>query len=206
MKLTSKRAPRRRYRGEAGTGRQRGPGSVRGVSLRTLLLERVWSQSYGVGLDANVAGLLVLDKPGPSAALNASQSGVHLVLELGQAAEALVNGLGQSTRRRLTTAGVLGGQVLPEESVVQVTTAVEVDGGLKVDLSRDVVLGLGLLQLLDGSVVAVDIGLVVVLVVQLHDLARDRGLQSTVVIWVNTSVPSFRPRRGGRCSSRTSST
>lgn len=62
------------------------------------------------------------------------------------------------------------------------TTTVEVDGGLKGDLGGNVALVLSLLELLNSGVVAVDIGVVVVLVVQLHDLAVDGGLESTIVV------------------------
>lgn len=138
---------------------------------------------YGVGLDANVTGLLVLDEPGPAATLDSSKSSVHLVLELLQAAEGVVDGSRQGTGRGLTTASALGSKVLPEEGVVQVTTTVEVDQGLEGNLGRNVVLVLGLLELLNGSVVAVDVGLVVVLVVKLHDLAGDGGLESAIVVY-----------------------
>ncbi len=42
---------------------------------------------------------------------------------------------------------------------------------------------IGFSDLLQGAVEAVDVGLVVVLVVELHDLARDVGLEGAVVIW-----------------------
>lgn len=138
--------------------------------------------TYGVGADSNLSGLLVLHEPSPATALNASQSSVHLGLELADATVGGVNGLGQSTRRGLTTAGTLGGKVLPEESVVKVATTVEVDSGLESDLSSDVALSLSLLKLLKGVVVAGHIGVVVVLVVNLHDLARNGGLKSTIVV------------------------
>lgn len=138
--------------------------------------------TYSVGADADLAGLLVLDEPSPATALDASKSSVHLVLEFAEAAVGRVNGLGERARRGLTTAGVLWGQVLPEEGVVQVSTTVKVDSGLEGDLGRDVTLGLGLLELLNGVVVVGDIGVVVVLVVQLHDLSGDGGLESTVVV------------------------
>lgn len=138
--------------------------------------------TYGIGADSDLSGLLVLHEPSPATALNASQSSVHLGLELADATVGRVDGLGQSTRRGLTTAGTLGGKVLPEESVVEVTTTVEVDSGLESDLSSDVALSLGLLQLLKGVVVAGDIGVVVVLVVNLHDLAGNRGLKSAIVV------------------------
>jgi hypothetical protein len=73
-------------------------------------------------------------------------------------------------------------QVLPEQSVVQVTAAVEVEkrrnsGGL-----CEITLGLGFANRLESTVEAIDIGLVVLGVVQFHDLARNVWLESTVVI------------------------
>jgi hypothetical protein len=41
---------------------------------------------------------------------------------------------------------------------------------------------LGLLELLNSGVVAVDVGVVVVLVVELHDLAGDRRLKGAIVV------------------------
>lgn len=138
--------------------------------------------TYGIGADSDLSGLLVLHEPSPATALNASQSSVHFGLELADATIGGVNGLGQSTRRGLTAASTLGSKVLPEESVVEVATAVEVDSGLESDLSSDVALSLGLLQLLKGVVVAGHIGVVVVLVVNLHDLAGNGGLKSAIII------------------------
>lgn len=127
--------------------------------------------------------MLVLDEPSPTATLDASQSGVHLLLELLEATVGGVDSLGQSTGWGLTTASALGSQVLPEEGVVQVATTVEVDEGLQGNLGGNVTLVLSLLELLNSGVVAGDIGVVVVLVVQLHDLAVDGGLQGAIVVW-----------------------
>lgn len=158
---------------------------------QSLIFHCSQSVTYSVAANANLASLLVLDEPSPSAALDAGQGGVHLVLELAEAAVGVVDGLSQGTRRGLTTTSALGSQVLPEEGVVQVTTTVEVDGGLEGNLGRDVTLGLGILQLLHGVVVVGDVGFVVVVVVQLHDLAGDRGLQGTIVVWFAMSVDSL---------------
>lgn len=68
-------------------------------------------------------------------------------------------------------------------------TTVEVDEWLLCDLSLDITLVLGLLQLLDGGVVGGDVGVVVLGVVELHDLAADGGLKGAVVVWRVTSVP-----------------
>jgi len=144
----------------------------------------VYGETHGIGADADLAGLLVLNEPSPARALNGSQSSVHLALERVEATVGGVDSLGQRAGGSSTTAGVLGSQVLPEEGVVKVATAVEVDGRLQSNLGGDVVLVLGLLELLNCIVVVGDIGVVVVLVVQLHDLAGDRGLQSTIVVWM----------------------
>lgn len=75
-----------------------------------------------VRLDADVAGLDVLDQPSPTATLDASESGVELLLESVEAAVFVVDSLGEGARRRLAAALGLGCEVLPEESVVDVTT------------------------------------------------------------------------------------
>lgn len=127
--------------------------------------------TYRVSPDTNLAGGGVLDEPSPSASLDASQSSVHLVLEFAEAAVGRVDSLSQRAGWGVTTTSALGSEVLPEEAVVQVTTTVKVDGRLKSNLGGNVVLSLSLLELLDGGIVAVDIGLVVLRVVELHDLA-----------------------------------
>jgi hypothetical protein len=58
----------------------------------------------------------------------------------------------------------------------------EVDERLLCDLSLDIALVLGLLQLLDGGVVGCDVGVVVLGVVKLHDLAADGGFKGAVVV------------------------
>jgi hypothetical protein len=65
---------------------------------------------------------------------------------------------------------------------------VEVDERLLCDLSLDIALVLGLLQLLDGGVVGGHVGVVVLGVVKLHDLAADGRLKGAVVVWENMSV------------------
>lgn len=115
----------------------------------------------------------------------------------------------------LTTAVLVGGcQVLPEQSVVDVSAAVEVEEGRDAGGLGRVALGLSLAKGLEGAVEAVDIGLVVLGVVQLHDLARDVRLECAVVVCrgqVHVSMPlprllskSSREAQGsGRASSLT---
>lgn len=62
-------------------------------------------------------------------------------------------------------------------------TAVEVYKRLLRDLRLDVALCLRLLQLLHRGVVRGYVGVVVLAVVELHDLAADGGLEGAVVIW-----------------------
>lgn len=66
--------------------------------------------------------------------------------------------------------------------MVDVSTPVEVDQWLQSNLCGDILLVLGGLELLGCGVEAVDVGLVMVLVVELHDLAGDGWFQRTVVV------------------------
>jgi hypothetical protein len=87
---------------------------------------------------------------------------------------------------RLSTSTLLARrQILPEESVVDMAAPMEVDQGLKRNLGLDILLLLGSSELLRCGVEAVDVGLVVVLVVELHDLAGDGGLERAVIICRN---------------------
>jgi hypothetical protein len=93
----------------------------------------------------------------------------------------------ESSVRLAATLTTGGGQVLPEEAVVDVTTAVEVEEGRDRSRLGEVALALGLADGLEGAVKAVHVGLVVLRVVQLHDLARDVGLEGAVIICADKS-------------------
>lgn len=71
------------------------------------------------------------------------------------------------------------------------STAMEVDHRLKGNGSLDVLLGLRGCDLLGGSIETVDVCLVVVLVVKLHNLSRDGGLERTVVVYDSASVIEY---------------
>ena len=75
----------------------------------------------GVGLDADVAGLHVLHQPRPAGALDAGERGVELALQLLERAVGVVDLLGESAGWGLAAALGLGCEVLPEESVVDVS-------------------------------------------------------------------------------------
>ena len=80
----------------------------------------------------------------------------------------------ERARGELPAPARLRREVLPEERVVDVAPAVELERGLEADaLARRGGLGVRVL----GSVQAVHVRLVVLRVVQLHDLARDVRLE-----------------------------
>ena len=124
----------------------------------------------------------VLDQPGPPAALDPRQFRIHQLLQTVHASVRLIDGGAQLPTRWLAAAGRLGGQVLPEEGVVDVSAAVEVDERLQGDLRRRVGRGGGGGELLGEGVVGVYVGLVMLAVVELHDLTGDGGLESAIVI------------------------
>lgn len=66
--------------------------------------------------------------------------------------------------------------------MVDMTAAVEFDGALEVDDAGRVSLADGGVELLERLVVVGDVGGVVLLVVQAHDLAGDGRLQRAVVV------------------------
>lgn len=76
--------------------------------------------------------------------------------------------------------------------MVQVSTAVEVDDRLQGNLCGNILLLCSSLNLLAGSVKAVDVCLVVVLVVKLHDLAGDGWLECAIVVCVTISMRADR--------------
>jgi hypothetical protein len=132
--------------------------------------------------DGQSASVLVLDEPGPAGALDAGEGSIGLLLESLEGAKVLVDGSQKLALGLTTTALAVGSKVLPEEGVVDVTTAVEVEkrslSGSSLGVSLVVGLGDGV-----GSVVeASNVGLVVLGVVKLHDLARDVGLKSAIVV------------------------
>lgn len=81
-----------------------------------------------------------------------------------------------------TTALAVGGKVLPEQRVVDMATTVEVEERSLRSRGLGITLVLGLGESVGGSVEAVDVGLMVLGVVELHDLSGDVGFEGTVVV------------------------
>lgn len=136
----------------------------------------------GAGDEAEGARGLVLDEPGPARALDTGEGSVGLLLEVVKGAKVLVDGREELAGGLAAAALAVGGKVLPEERVVDVAAAVEVEQRRLGRSSLGVALGLGLGEGLDGRVEAGDVGLVVLGVVELHDFARDLGFERAVVV------------------------
>jgi hypothetical protein len=81
-----------------------------------------------------------------------------------------------------TTTLALWRQVLPEQCMVEMPTTVEVNQRLEGNGGCDVVPFLRILKLLICCVIAVDICLVVIFVMQLHNPSRNMWFQCAIVI------------------------
>jgi hypothetical protein len=116
---------------------------------------------------------------GPAGSLDAECRGLELGPERVERPVLVVDGRAELAVRLVAT---LGGEVLPEDRVVDV--AAEVEGQVLLELVDRVerVVGVCLVHLLDRGVQAVHIVLMVLAMVQLHDLARDVRVERTVVI------------------------
>lgn len=127
-----------------------------------------------LGRDDAETCCVVLDQPAPAAAGDAQQRSVESLLELVKAAPDAGDlgdqagcGVGRSIRARG------GGEVFPEEGVVDVASAVEVECCQNGDAALKRV---GVVCF-DSLVQVCDVGLVVLAVVKLHDLGRDVRFQ-----------------------------
>ena len=75
-----------------------------------------------------------------------------------------------------------GAEGLPEEFVVQVTATVEADQVWQRNATLEVVTSLGLCLLLEELVKIVDVGSVVLAVVEIKEMATDDGLKRTDLV------------------------
>jgi hypothetical protein len=88
----------------------------------------------------------------------------------------------ENARRLASTVPAGRGKVLPEQGVVEVASAMEVEERRDAGSLCKIALALGLGDRLQRGVETSHIGLVVLLVVQLHDLTGDVRLKGTIVV------------------------
>src|SRR5439155_6515231 len=139
-----------------------------------------------VRLDRHLA-LLVREQPGPSAAELADGSLLKLLLERVVAAERALDGVAQPARR---VAAAAGAHDAPEDRVIRVAAGVVADGcpdvlGHRVDPPQEVLdrLGAEVGVLFDSGVVVVDVGRVMLVVMDLHRLSVDVRLERIEGVW-----------------------
>lgn len=132
----------------------------------------------GDNLKLGVLG--VESEPAPAGALDGGNGSVEAGLQVVERAKVTLDGLLEGTVVELSTALLGRGKVLPEERVVDVTTTVEFDGTLELDLLANVVARDGRVVSLDGVVKVGNVKLVVLGVVDGHDLLGDGGLEGIV--------------------------
>lgn len=164
-------------------------------------LEKLTQQGILVSSRDNVEllGLRVVTQPAPTGALNGGDLSVKLLLQLVETTKVTVDRILEHTGAQLATTVLLRSQILPEQRVVDVTTSIEVDRFLKSDGRLDVLLVDGFRELFFGLVESVDVGLVVLGVVQLHDLGRDGGFERSVVVGeIGERVLGPHGRKGAR--------
>lgn len=137
----------------------------------------------GCGGNLKSFGRGVVSEPAPSRALDSGSGSVELLLHVLDRAKRLHDGLLQGTVTQSTTVALLrrrgGGEVLPEKRVVNVASTVETESCLE----GDALLGcrcFGICRF--GCIERIDVGLVVLRVMELHDLLRDVGLKGIVSI------------------------
>ena len=124
-------------------------------------------------------GILVFDEPHPSGPLDREGAGFEGSLEGVETAPAAGDcGVeGGRVGGDVVCAAGGGGERLPEQSVVDVSSRIEFDGGLQFELLDEVggVEGVGVRG--EGVIQVGDVGLVVAVVVQVHDLPGDGGFE-----------------------------
>src|SRR5690625_2829751 len=116
---------------------------------------------------------------GPAGTLDGGGRAVEVRAEGVEGAELVVD---RGAQLALGLVATLGGEVLPEDGVVDVPTQVEGQVLLEHGDGAEVTVFPGLRHLLQGGVGTTHIGRVVLVMVQLHDLTGDRRLQGRVIV------------------------
>jgi hypothetical protein len=179
--------------------------------------------------DLDLTRLAIFHEPGPARALDAGEGGVEFGFEGGEVAVGgfdcglhpytlassfqlfiylssyNVSGIRRrgrylhSTTWLPPTTILTRCQILPKQSMIHMSAPMEINQRLQCDLCLDILPVFCDLQLFRRSVEAVDVRLMVVLMMQLHDFAADRGLESAIVICTALIKTSWESscKRGG---------
>jgi len=137
----------------------------------------------GSGDNLQALGGGVQAQPSPSRPLNTKSGSVELLLEVVEAAKRLVNGVLQRTGLQNASISLVlrcsRGKVLPEQRVVDMSTAVELESSLE----GDTLLGGGCLGICSlCGIESVDVSLMMLLVVKLHDLSANERLKGIIAV------------------------
>jgi len=136
----------------------------------------------GFGDNLQTLACCVVSQPSPATALHRQACRSERGLQRRHAAELRLDGAEKIPSRWSTSSLLLWCEVGPEDGVVDVAAAIEVDRRLQRHLSRQVMLMLSFRQLSQRCVEVVDISLVMLLVMRLHDLTTDGRLECVIVI------------------------
>jgi hypothetical protein len=145
------------------------------VTISSFFVVGLYPYAKAVKPRTIAVGNEVTHQPAPAATLNGRRLRVQLLLEGVEPAKVALDELLELTPGELAALSVRGREVLPEEGVVDVPTTVELERGLE----RDALLGRARGRvLLLGRVQPSDVSLMVLGMVESHNLRRDVRLES----------------------------
>ncbi len=127
------------------------------------------------------SSLFVVNEPAPATAHDGSSLLIEVLLEGLEVTESFVNH-GMEHAAWLNVAILDGTERLPEELVVEVATTVEADELLQANLLLQVSLVHGVDLLLHQLIEVVNIGAVVLAVVEVHQVSTHHGLECTKLV------------------------
>ena len=156
---------------------------ISNIPMQRISKQHISKATHRISLNRNRPGHIILHQPRPPTPLHARQRHIELDLQFLQPAKRLFDLLPQRPTRGLSSPLILRRQVLPEQAMVEVPAAVEVDERQEGDLRGDVGFRLRGGELLGGVVEGGHVGLVVLAVMEFHDFAGDGRFERAVVIW-----------------------
>lgn len=132
----------------------------------------------GTGGNLYFASFTVVAQPAPAGTLNGHCGGGQFLLEILEAAERRV----QCIRQLFGAIGFGWRQILPENGMIEMTTAIETNTILQCNHFRCVILAERLLQLGFGRIEIGHIGLMMFQVMQFHDFTANDRFEGAVII------------------------